>query len=1099
MKTLFSNLNFRLCLLMSGLFLLSISNESFAQIIKNFTQRTLPATPNRKIYNIRGDYQIIGNTNLTTTTPVTNSSTNSNESMSLVDMDNDNTTANSSMSTLTFSNENGALNECTNVVYAGLYWTGRTHDGTNVNVPLSNTVTNSVNDTITYSLTNSSNSFNSQTFSVPLQNTGNIGSVDYHRVRYQFGTSNNSAMQYEFLVRTSATGTPQYVIRYRQSNSTNNNAASNNYTTVSASNVTFSVTGNVVTANITGVSFVIGGVTYYLSQLTRDIRTNGSLTNYQSGTGGFNTSTASLFRINVTTNSKTLHKQYVRIKGPGATSYDSIQANPSNIHYPGNTDDQSGIYAAYADVTNYVKQRGVGEYWVADVAVNTGDGGSVGYFGGWALVVVYENTKMEWRDVTIFDGYGYISKASATANGGSFLLPVKGFKARQNGPVKVKMGFLAGEGDRSITGDYFRIWNQTTSSFQNLTHSGNTATNFFNSNINVGASVTRLPDYTNNTGLDVSMFYLNNDSLEIIKNNDDSTTFQFGTNIGTGDGDTYVIPLIVFGVDAYIPDIAPINQVAFVNNVPVTQSTTIFPGDTVTYKLIVKNNGSEGIDSAQLKIAVPFSANYLDMSANYYLTTGNKPAPVFNPLEGVNGTINWGIIDSIPKPLPNQNDTFAVLTYRMIATTDCYQLMNPLCQPTMAVDGFAKGVGSISRTRIDSFPFIFGLIQNGNCFGDPITQPQVMTIDGTAYVLDNCGQNEQIIKFVECDENATGVYPLDANVTQWFPAGSRYYNEYPVTNAAIEYTAATGIPYTANGNTVNYYAIPPSTSDECVFRFSLTVNETPDLLSYTYNCATAEVQVNSTITNTTYRVDTIYANPTYWTAIPKPAANTTGYFNNLKGADSLVVSLINGVCEMPFTLTFEDCENPLPVEFVDFTAVKNNDKVDIKWTVAKEVNVGEYIIERSGDGRKFEAIQHVKPSTASTHVKQYSGVDNEPLVGQNYYRIKQVDLDGTSMYSIIRTVEFDGKGLFNPQLFPNPTASDINLTFNASHTGILEYWVINNVSQITQTTQTVAIEKGKNTIQLKVSSLADGVYFLAIKSNNGDDVQYLKFVKKSGK
>ena len=66
------------------------------------------------------------------------------------------------------------------------------------------------------------------------------------------------------------------------------------------------------------------------------------------------------------------------------------------------------MYSAYAEITDYVKDHGIGEYFVADIALNEGNGGNTGYFGGWGMVVVYENSKMKWRDVTIFDGYAYL-------------------------------------------------------------------------------------------------------------------------------------------------------------------------------------------------------------------------------------------------------------------------------------------------------------------------------------------------------------------------------------------------------------------------------------------------------------------------------------------------------------------------------------------------------------------------------------------------------------------------------------------------------------------------------------------------------------------
>src|SRR5690606_14330232 len=142
---------------------------------------------------------------------------------------------------------------------------------------------------------------------------------------------------------------------------------------------------------------------------------------------------------------------------------------------------------------------------VADIALLEGNGTSTGYYGGWARIVVYENSKMARRDVTIFDGHAYVEGNTTT----NFELPVSGFHAVQNGPVNVKLGMIAGEGDRNISGDYFQMWDQNANQFVSLSHGGNSTGNFFNSSVYTGGN-SRNPNLLNNTGLDISMFNLNN-------------------------------------------------------------------------------------------------------------------------------------------------------------------------------------------------------------------------------------------------------------------------------------------------------------------------------------------------------------------------------------------------------------------------------------------------------------------------------------------------------------------------------------------------------------------------------------------------------------
>src|SRR5690625_6425251 len=93
------------------------------------------------------------------------------------------------------------------------------------------------------------------------------------------------------------------------------------------------------------------------------------------------------------------------------------------------------------------------------------------------MVVVYENSGMPWKDISIFDGHAYVV-GSTTA---SHELPVSGFHAVQEGPVNVKIGMMEGEGDRGIAGDYFQMQRQDYPSlWLNLSHDGNCVNKFFN-------------------------------------------------------------------------------------------------------------------------------------------------------------------------------------------------------------------------------------------------------------------------------------------------------------------------------------------------------------------------------------------------------------------------------------------------------------------------------------------------------------------------------------------------------------------------------------------------------------------------------------------
>ncbi|MEL6972560.1 MAG: T9SS type A sorting domain-containing protein, partial [Bacteroidota bacterium] len=107
----------------------------------------------------------------------------------------------------------------------------------------------------------------------------------------------------------------------------------------------------------------------------------------------------------------------------------------------------------------------------------------------------------------------------------------------------------------------------------------------------------------------------------------------------------------------------------------------------------------------------------------------------------------------------------------------------------------------------------------------------------------------------------------------------------------------------------------------------------------------------------------------------------------------------------------------LPVDWSYFTATAKGQDVLLNWATTAEENNSHFEVERSVDGRQFQFLAKVA-STGSRFGDEYSFLDDSPLAGLNYYRIKQVDFDGSSSFSEIRQVSMDGPT--NVKVFPNP-------------------------------------------------------------------------------
>lgn len=740
-------------LMLFAVLLISAIYTSYGQVKVPFKPRTSDFTPTKTNYTVKGDFTMIGNTNLQLDGFGYPNNQNNNHPMKYVDIDSDINTWNSSSANLTFSQENGALPDCSKIIYAGLYWTGRSDSNNVFEEKISSTIIN--NGTISntnYGLTISSD-----------------GSYDY----FLF-TSTNSGNSVNFRINK----VDSTIQAQRNSGAWSGNIA-NNY---SSDKYNFT-------------------------------------SNYQISSDSNNTLEVSALKTQATASAyvnikKSFDKHNVLLKGPSATTYENITAANNNIYYPTSSD--GNMFSAYAEVTQYVQAHGLGNYFVADIALKQGNPDDTGFYGGWGMVVVYENSKMKWRDITVFDGHAYVGGA-ITAN---YPFDISGFNAVQNGDVNLKLGLMAGEGDVAVPGDYFQIKNRYTGLYESLKHSNNSTTNFFNSSIVTGGNI-RNPNYNNNTGLDIAMFEVDNGNTDsdpsnnnrYITNNQTSTSFNYGSI-----QDTYVIFNITFSVDAYIPEAEVILSTTSVNTNGSTPGV-LLPGESADYKIEIKNKGSEATTNTIITIPVPYTSTYKNLSILYNVYAGFTPLapPIYDPNAGATGSIIWNL-GTLPIT-GNPDEILADISFTLTATTDCSLLVNANCDSSISLGGSIAGTGANSNVSFNQ-QIIQGYKLDGSCIGEPIPTPNIVRIDSEAYVKANCGNYTAVRDFYFCNIGSTPVQTLQ--VKEAFPPGTKYYNEYPLTDTSIEYNAQKPFPSTIG--TTNYYAIPPG-STACHYEFTINVTD----------------------------------------------------------------------------------------------------------------------------------------------------------------------------------------------------------------------------------------------------------------------------------
>ena len=88
-----------------------------------------------------------------------------------------------------------------------------------------------------------------------------------------------------------------------------------------------------------------------------------------------------------------------------------------------------------------------------------------------------------------------------------------------------------------------------------------------------------------------------------------------------------------------------------------------------------------------------------------------------------------------------------------------------------------------------------------------------------------------------------------------------------------------------------------------------------------------------------------------------------------------------------------------PSELIDFTAIQNGSKVDIKWKTSIETGGPYFTIEKSKDGKEFTKVVDIPTFESGTAYSDYFETDYQPYLGVSYYRIKQTDEMGNFRYS----------------------------------------------------------------------------------------------------
>ncbi|ALO17078.1 Type V secretory pathway, adhesin AidA [Salinivirga cyanobacteriivorans] len=201
------------------------------------------------------------------------------------------------------------------------------------------------------------------------------------------------------------------------------------------------------------------------------------------------------------------------------------------------------------------------------------------------------------------------------------------------------------------------------------------------------------------------------------------------------------------------------------------------------------------------------------------------------------------------------------------------------------------------------------------------------------------------------------------------------------------------------------------------------------------------------------------------------------------GAPGYVTSTVNfdDFSPVAFASSVED-DNPLPVELKNFDVeVTESQDVKANWITLSELNNSHFILERSKDGFIFEQVDSIAGAGNSTSEIRYSTLDVTPHSGVSYYRLIQVDFDGTQSVSEVRSVFIEPSlNFFDVAIYPNPvTNGECYLNLEGLSEAKIQMVIVSSTGHM-MVKEMINVTGGEADISQYLSKLASGLYSIII-------------------
>ncbi len=175
----------------------------------------------------------------------------------------------------------------------------------------------------------------------------------------------------------------------------------------------------------------------------------------------------------------------------------------------------------------------------------------------------------------------------------------------------------------------------------------------------------------------------------------------------------------------------------------------------------------------------------------------------------------------------------------------------------------------------------------------------------------------------------------------------------------------------------------------------------------------------------------------------------------------------------------------VPVELASFAATSKDGSVILDWSTATETNNKGFEIERKAADAGYSTVGFVEGSGTSTNIKSYSYTDANLQAGKYTYRLKQIDLDGTSAYS--KEIEVDVAQISSyalDQNFPNPFNPSTSISYRIPEASDVVIKIYDVMGTEIATLVNAKQEAGAHSVVFDAAKLSSGSYIYTIKAGN---------------